>query len=156
MGWKNTDPKTIEECILPEYIKKTFKDFLDVGEMPNILLYGPSGIGKTTVAKALCKELNIDYSACGLRRTWLERIPSQSCELLSQTPRWLFQATACLVVDVGMVPKFQWFGFVLTHCLWGSFMSLMDMREYVLVTCSRRLVNLIFRSSSSLSNSWLR
>ena len=54
-------PQTIEECILPEYIKKTFKDFLDVGEMPNILLYGPSGIGKTTVAKALCKELNIDY-----------------------------------------------------------------------------------------------
>ena len=32
-------PQTIEECILPEYIKKTFKDFLDVGEMPNILLY---------------------------------------------------------------------------------------------------------------------
>jgi len=54
-------PQTIEECILPEYIKKTFKDFLAVGEIPNILLYGKSGVGKTTVAKALCKELNIDY-----------------------------------------------------------------------------------------------
>ena len=54
-------PQTIEECILPESIKKTFRDFLSSGEIPNMLLSGPPGIGKTTVAKALCKELGVDY-----------------------------------------------------------------------------------------------
>ena len=53
-------PKTIEECILPENIKKTFSDFLNKGEVPNLLLSGPAGCGKTTVAKALCAELWVD------------------------------------------------------------------------------------------------
>ena len=53
-------PKTIKECILPTNIKKTFKDFLDKGEVPNLLLAGPAGCGKTTVAKALCNELGVD------------------------------------------------------------------------------------------------
>jgi len=54
-------PKTIEECILPTSIKKTFQDFLDKGEVPNLLLAGPAGCGKTTVAKALCNELGVDF-----------------------------------------------------------------------------------------------
>ena len=54
-------PKTIDDCILPENIKKTFKDFLNMGEVPNLLLSGPAGCGKTTVAKALCNELGVDY-----------------------------------------------------------------------------------------------
>ena len=53
-------PKTIDECILPKSIKKTFKDFLNKGEVPNLLLAGPAGCGKTTVAKALCAELGVD------------------------------------------------------------------------------------------------
>ena len=54
-------PKTIEDCILPDNIKKTFQGFLSKGEVPNLLLAGPAGCGKTTVAKALCNELGVDY-----------------------------------------------------------------------------------------------
>ena len=53
-------PKTIEDCILPQATKKTFLDFLDKGEVPNLLLAGPAGCGKTTVAKALCNQLGVD------------------------------------------------------------------------------------------------
>ena len=54
-------PTTIDECILPKGIKKTFQDFVERGEIPNMLLSGPPGIGKTTVAKALCYQLKADY-----------------------------------------------------------------------------------------------
>ena len=54
-------PKTIEECILPDNIKETFRQFLNKGEIPNLLLTGPAGVGKTTVAKALCEQLGCDY-----------------------------------------------------------------------------------------------
>ena len=54
-------PKTIEECILPKRTKQTFQDFVEKGEIPNMLLSGPPGIGKTTVAKALCHQLGADF-----------------------------------------------------------------------------------------------
>ena len=54
-------PKTIEECILPEGLKKTFLEFIDNKEIPNLLLCGTAGVGKTTVARALCEHLNVDY-----------------------------------------------------------------------------------------------
>jgi len=54
-------PQTIEDCILPDGIKNTFKQFVEKGEVPNLLLSGPPGCGKTTVAKALCHELGVDY-----------------------------------------------------------------------------------------------
>ena len=53
-------PQKIEDCILPEQTKKTFLEFLNKGEVPNLLLAGPAGCGKTTVAKALCKQLGVD------------------------------------------------------------------------------------------------
>jgi len=54
-------PQTIEDCILPDSAKQMFKEFLNKKEIPNLLLSGPPGIGKTTVAKALCNELGVDY-----------------------------------------------------------------------------------------------
>ena len=53
-------PKTIEECILPNDTKTVFKGFLEQGEIPNLLLSGSAGVGKTTIAKALCEELGAD------------------------------------------------------------------------------------------------
>jgi len=54
-------PQVIDDCILPDETKKTFKEFVAKGEIPNLLLAGPPGIGKTTIAKALCNELGADY-----------------------------------------------------------------------------------------------
>ena len=53
-------PEKIEDCILPTEIKTTFQSIVDSGEIPNLLLTGSPGIGKTTVAKALCNQLDCD------------------------------------------------------------------------------------------------
>ena len=53
-------PKTIDECILPDDTKQVFKGFLEQEEIPNLLLSGSAGVGKTTIAKALCEELGAD------------------------------------------------------------------------------------------------
>ena len=54
-------PKTIEDCILPDGIKSTFQDYVNRKEIPNLLLAGSAGVGKTTIAKALCDEVGCDY-----------------------------------------------------------------------------------------------
>ena len=54
-------PKTIDDCILPDSLKTLFTSFVQKGELSNLLLSGTSGIGKTTVAKALCEQLNCDW-----------------------------------------------------------------------------------------------
>ena len=54
-------PQTISDCILPDALKATFQKIVDGGELPNMLFTGTAGLGKTTVAKALCKELNLDW-----------------------------------------------------------------------------------------------
>lgn len=54
-------PQTIEECILPDSLKKMFKEFIDSDELPNFLFCGGAGVGKTTVAKALCNEVGAEY-----------------------------------------------------------------------------------------------
>jgi len=54
-------PKTIDECVLPKQLKKTFQKFVDDKEIPNLLLSGRSGVGKTTVARAMLEQLECDY-----------------------------------------------------------------------------------------------
>ena len=54
-------PKKIEHCILPSNVKETFTSFVKQGEIPNLLLSGTAGVGKTTIAKALCNELGADF-----------------------------------------------------------------------------------------------
>ena len=54
-------PQTIEDCILPEGLKETFRKIVEKGELPNMMFTGSAGVGKTTVARALCNELDIDY-----------------------------------------------------------------------------------------------
>jgi len=54
-------PKTIEECILPDALKNTFQEYVNRKEIPNLLLSGSAGVGKTTVARALCEQVGCDY-----------------------------------------------------------------------------------------------
>jgi len=54
-------PQNIKDTILPPSLKKTFRELAETGQLPNMLFTGTAGLGKTTVAKALCKELNLDY-----------------------------------------------------------------------------------------------
>lgn len=54
-------PARIEDCILPDAIKSTFQEYVNRKEIPNLLLSGSAGVGKTTIAKALCEEVGCDY-----------------------------------------------------------------------------------------------
>ena len=54
-------PKTIKDTVLPESLKSVFQNFVDTNKVPNMILSGSSGIGKTTVVKAMLDELDCDY-----------------------------------------------------------------------------------------------
>lgn len=54
-------PKTVEDCILPEAIKETFQEYVKQKHIPTLLLSGTAGVGKTTIAKALCNEVGCDF-----------------------------------------------------------------------------------------------
>jgi DNA polymerase III delta prime subunit len=54
-------PQKIDECVLPESLKKTFHEYIAQGELPTFLFCGTAGVGKTTVAKALCNEIGAEF-----------------------------------------------------------------------------------------------
>ena len=53
-------PQKIEDCILPEHLKKTFSNIVSSGVLPNMMFTGTAGLGKTTAARAICSELDLD------------------------------------------------------------------------------------------------
>ena len=54
-------PKTISECVLPSGLKQTLSEFISKGDLPNLILSGGPGVGKTTAAKAMIEELGLTY-----------------------------------------------------------------------------------------------
>jgi DNA polymerase III delta prime subunit len=54
-------PKTVDECILPEGLKETFRSFVEQKDIPNLILSGGAGVGKTTVARAMLEQIEADY-----------------------------------------------------------------------------------------------
>ena len=73
-------PRKVNDCIIPDASKKVFQSFVDKGEIPNLLLAGSAGIGKTSVAKALCEELGacLLYTSPSPRDATLSRMPSSA------------------------------------------------------------------------------
>lgn len=54
-------PTKVVDCVLPDRIKKIFQNYVNDGQIPDLLLYGTSGVGKTTIAKAMCNEIGCDF-----------------------------------------------------------------------------------------------
>ena len=79
-------PHKIEDCILPNSLKKVFTGFIEQGEISNLLLSGPPGVGKTTVAKALCEELDLSYIVINGSMKVASLIPSELASSNSLPP----------------------------------------------------------------------
>lgn len=54
-------PHTVKDCVLPERLKKVFQSYVDTKTVPNLMLTGSAGVGKTTVARAMCEEIGINH-----------------------------------------------------------------------------------------------
>ena len=70
-------PNIVEDCILPNSIKEVFQGFVNQGELPNLLLSGTAGVGKTTIAKALCEDCLL-YTSPSPRDYAASRMPSSA------------------------------------------------------------------------------
>jgi DNA polymerase III gamma/tau subunit len=79
-------PRTVADCILPDEFKSTFQSYVDRKEIPHLLLCGGAGVGKTTIAKALCEQVVLIHSAPKLK-TMLPQCPSQEQRRLSSSMR---------------------------------------------------------------------
>jgi DNA polymerase III delta prime subunit len=91
-------PQKIDDCILPEAIKSTFAEFVENGDMPNLLLTGTAGTGKTTIAKALCNELG--YTSLIVNGSLDRNIDTLRTELASFASTVSFDGgKKCIILD---------------------------------------------------------
>ena len=54
-------PQSVDDCILPDRLKQPFQEYVNQKQIPNLLLAGGAGVGKTTIAKAMCNEIGCDF-----------------------------------------------------------------------------------------------
>ena len=96
-------PKTIQETILPDDLKETFQKIVDSGEIPNMLFTGTAGLGKTTVARAICNELGLDYY---LMKPWDP--PEQNLYPILDDLLLEWSSTVTLTSQVAVLPQSSW------------------------------------------------
>ena len=78
-------PNKVKDCILPDTTRNVFQGFVEQGELPNLLLSGTAGVGKTTIAKAMCEEIGASYIVIN-GSCLLYTSPSPRDGLLSRMP----------------------------------------------------------------------
>src|SRR3990167_6192334 len=92
-------PRKIEDCVLPAYLIETFKSFVKQGDHPNLLLSGQRGVGKTTVAIALCEELGRDWIKInGSKDGNIDTLRNQ-IQAFASTVSFTSNARKCIILD---------------------------------------------------------
>lgn len=94
-------PKTIEECILKENVKKQFLNIVEQGHIPNLLLHGPAGTGKTTLAKALCNQVGADYMMINASNERGLDVIREKITAFASTTSLGGESTKCVILDEG-------------------------------------------------------
>jgi replication factor C small subunit len=94
-------PQTVDDCILKEQVKKEFKSIVEQGHIPNLLLHGPAGTGKTSIARALCNELGADYIIINASNERGLDVIREKVTAFASTASLTGSGTKCVILDEG-------------------------------------------------------